>query len=38
MQKVLRGRGSVSRVGELMEKLGVTRPLVVGRSMVEKLP
>ena len=38
MQKVLRGRGSVGRVRELMEKLGITRPLVVGRSMVKYLP
>ena len=38
MQKVLRGRGSVSRVRELMDKLGITRPLVVGRSQVQYLP
>lgn len=38
MQKVIRGRGSVSRVRELMDKLGISRPLVVGRSMVQALP
>lgn len=38
MQKVLRGRGSVARIRELMDKLNIARPLVVGRSMAEKLP
>ena len=28
-QKMLRGRGSLSRVGELVEKLGITKPLLV---------
>ena len=28
-QKMLRGRGSLSRVGELMEKLGLSKPLLV---------
>ena len=28
-QKMLRGRGSLARVGELMEKLNVARPLLV---------
>ena len=29
-QKVLRGRGSIGKVLQLAEKLGITRPLIVG--------
>ena len=38
MQKLLRGRGSLARLPEMLEKLGVSRPLVVGRALVERLP
>lgn len=38
MQKLLRGRGSLARLPELMEKLGVSRPLVVGRALAARLP
>lgn len=31
-QKVLRGRGSLARVGELAARLGITRPMLVGGS------
>ena len=29
-QKVVRGRGSLSRLPEMMEKLGITKPMIVG--------
>ena len=29
-QKAIRGRGSIAKVPEMAEKLGITRPLIVG--------
>ena len=37
MQKVLRGRGSLHRLPELMEETGMARPLVIGGRLTDKV-
>ena len=37
MQKVIRGRDSVRRAGEIMEKLGMKRPLIIGSGKLTPL-